>query len=95
MGARGPQPTPIEHGTQLGYQKHIKRQEEACTPCKEAHAADQRQYKNSDKPGAVRDRARQRAIARSYVRLRNLFPIEFEAIYQDEKKKEPELNGQG
>lgn len=95
MGARGPQRTPIDHGTAAGYKKHIKRNDPPCNECKDANSAASRSYKKGNSPGAIRDRARQRALGKAMVRLRNMFPIEFEAFYQDEKKKEPDLNGEG
>lgn len=36
---RGGQQKPIQHGTNAGYSAHKRRGEEACDPCKDAHAA--------------------------------------------------------
>lgn len=40
-----PEPRKPEHGTPSGYRAHIRNDEEACAPCREAHLAANRAYK--------------------------------------------------
>lgn len=49
---RGPKPQPVKHGTNGGYQAHLKRGEVACKPCKAGAA----KYKRSQiKPKRKRE----------------------------------------
>jgi hypothetical protein len=77
-----------EHGTRARYIKHIRDGEEACTECKAGNAANSKAYAASSPEITEKANAKKRAISRAQVRLRNLYPVEFEVLYQEELRKE-------
>lgn len=69
-------------GTDAAYQRHIGAREKPCPPCSEAHAALQRQ------PEVVQARRDyDKAKAHTQTRMRELHPEEWQAIFEEERKK--------
>lgn len=76
------------HGTIARYKQHKKDREKACEACLKANA----QYNPglfARNPQAHADEnARKRATGRAMTRLRNLHPMDYELIYQQELRRE-------
>lgn len=76
----------VEHGTNRGYDHHVRHGEPACAPCLEAHATYVRNWRNDRRtPDAVASRnryeaARQRALSR----LRQAHPEQFADLLREE-----------
>ncbi len=77
-----------EHGTPARYQTHKKAGEEACDACRIAWNQNQRQIFLDNPAAHESDKMRKRAISRTQTRMRRMFPVEFELIYQEELAKE-------
>jgi hypothetical protein len=71
-------------GTYLGYLRHRRGQEPACTPCLRAHA----EYDGARldrKPGARAEKyARLAARSRARVRLKHEYPDRYEALREEQ-----------
>lgn len=72
-------------GTRNGYLRHRGCREKACGPCKAANAAYRRA--NFSRPNRDRNRNYQRAMRAANKRLRDLYPQEWQRLYEDEMAK--------
>jgi hypothetical protein len=59
-------------GTDAAYSRHLKRGEDPCDPCKEAHREGNRAYPSK------------KAYARALHKLRHLHPLDFQRLLTDE-----------
>lgn len=60
-------------GTNAAYIRHVRRKEDACVPCREAHG----------RYNAARSMARQRAL----IRLSHEYPFLFRDLYAEELER--------
>jgi hypothetical protein len=74
-----------EHGTVARYKKHIRNRDKPCPECTEANRLERRAYyDNQDGVAKYRKTLYSRQSSRAFVRLKNMFPVEWYAIMKEE-----------
>lgn len=76
-----------EHGSDAGYQRHVKRGEVPCDECKRARAAKMREYR-SDPTVRAQTNAENSARAKAVWRLAALHRQEYAALVREEMAKQ-------
>jgi hypothetical protein len=74
-------------GTYAGYQRHLRRDEPSCQPCRDAAAAYQREWR-SDPAHRRAHRSGTRARSRALWRLARLYPEVYRSLVADELSRE-------
>lgn len=72
------------HGTYGGYQRHIRRSETPCEPCKQANRTYMIRYRSSHPADYAEERKRNNARTRAMTRLAHDHPDEFARYYAEE-----------
>lgn len=83
-----PSTTTANCGSRAGYKRHRREGEEACGPCKKAHAAYSRDYRTDGGEPMLKYRTEARVKARAMRKLARRYPDEFRALLIAEKKAE-------
>ena len=73
-------------GTYGGYQKHRRQGEPACEPCRKANANYHRGYRASGAEPYLKSLEVEKARTRALYRLAERHPVEFAALFADEKE---------
>jgi len=77
-----------ECGTHAAYQRHLRKGEQACEPCKAANRAYQAKYRAAN-PGKRHVETRKHAARQRAVwRLRLEYPTRYARLYSEELRKE-------
>lgn len=76
------------HGTYARYQQHNRQGETPCDACREAAAQYARDYRARAMPGAVNEKANNRARHRALWRLAQMYPADFNRLVFEEQEKE-------
>jgi hypothetical protein len=74
------------HGTNRGYDRHLRAREKPCDPCREAHNAYIRQWRSTrQSPEAAKARSRyESARLRALTRLSKAHPEEYAELLRSE-----------
>lgn len=75
-----------ECGTYAGYQRHGRRGETPCTPCREARAQWQREYRKTA-TGRIATNGTSKAQTAARERLIAAHRVEYEAYYREERDR--------
>ncbi len=78
----------IKCGTYAGYQRHTRRKEPACDPCKAASAEHSREFRARNDSWRITGHARTKAL----TRLARKYRADFLEFYADELGKEREAS---
>lgn len=71
-------------GTHGGYQKHGRKGETPCEPCRQAHAAYMRQYRDEYPANYEHEKRRRSARDRALRRLARAYPDDFRRLLAEE-----------
>lgn len=74
-------------GTYKGYQRHRRRDEQACQPCLDANAARNRNRRANDSAARVADAALSSARGRAFRRLAREFPDRWRELFAEERAR--------
>ena len=76
-------------GTDAGFQRHYRRKEQACEPCRQARADKQKARKLSASPSdREKSKALDRARTKALTRLSKKFPADYLELLTEEAEKE-------
>lgn len=73
------------HGTYSGLQRHTRRGEVPCEPCRLAGNAYMRRYRSEHPADYAAEKTRNAARARALVKLSHQYPDEFARLYAEEQ----------
>ena len=76
-----------QHGTYAAYQRHIRAGDAPCADCRRAAAEYQATLRRRNPGLRHRERDRENAKKRAYVRLAQAYPAAFRALYAEERAR--------